>query len=334
MEQGSVGRLAVVGLGGALARTVDDDDHVVAAGPARTVDDLLDDGREVGGLVLLVQGVPGRHVAPGHRGAGLGPVGDVEAGGGEGRGVVDVLGVEVEGGGDRVGLVGLELEVGVGDGGALGHRNVEEAHPHLLLAHVVRVVDELQVGAVQVHGPAGALLGVVVGGGDANIDGAAVTAGEGAVVVVGCGIGGGAVEVVDALEAGVPNTGGRLLAGHGGVAVLQEERGVGRARQAGHLDPGHQVPGGAVVELDLVAQLGRVGQGEAQVVTVGLDRTAVVGVLQVGVGDGDQDREVGEGGVDLGAVDGEGLAVLPVRAAQAGGSDPGREGQGVGEVQT
>ena len=124
-----------------------------------------------------------------------------------------------------------------------------------------------------------------------------------------------------------------MLADDRGVAILQEEFGVAATGQGGYLDPGQQRAGGPVVALYLVAQLGPIQGAETQVVAIGLDRSAVGGVLQVGVGDGDQDREVGQGGLHLGIVDGDELAVLPVSVGGAGGLDPGREGQSIGQVQ-
>ena len=65
VKQGRVGGFAKVGFGGTLSRAGDDDDHVIAAGPAAAIHHFLYDRSKVGGLVLLIQGGPGWDVAPG-----------------------------------------------------------------------------------------------------------------------------------------------------------------------------------------------------------------------------------------------------------------------------
>ena len=93
-------------------------------------DDLLHDGGQVGGALVgagLADDGPGGGV-PGGGGVGAGAGGHLGGRGVGGR-VVGGLAVDGQGGGLGLGLVGFELDVGLGDGGALGDGEDGERRP-------------------------------------------------------------------------------------------------------------------------------------------------------------------------------------------------------------
>ncbi len=189
---------------------------------------------------------------------------------------------------------------------AVGPVDIEPARG----GHIDEVVDAIE--GLAVADLAGAL------GGDVG----RVALAPGAVVGVGGGVGEliqGAcpafVEVPDTFVARVPHPGRVPLIGDRAVAVVEVDVGVGGAGEVGDLDPGDQLAGGGGVLFDLVVQLGSVGVREEEVAAVGL---GVGGEVGVG-GFRDEDGEGGEVGGDLGGLDGDLLAVGPVRVVPGGG---------------
>ena len=129
----------------------------------------------------------------------------------------------------------------------------------------------------------------------------------------------------DGLVIGVPDGGGILLVGGGGVAEIQVKVGVRRRNQQRHTDPGDQQAVGTGVAFELMRQLvGAVPGGEQEIVAVRLG-----GERQRTVGQIDQHREVGERPRNVGGVDLDRQAVTPggVIPRHGGEGDAGGLGQ-------
>ena len=173
-QQGGRGSSAIIGFRFAVICAVagDDEGHSVAGSPAGTVDDFLYDAGKVGGALIgagLTGGTPGRDAGPDDAGRGGGAAGDVVGGCGKGRGGVYVVALKGEGGVAGAvggGVVGGELDVGVGDDGPGRDGQVGETHTHGVgLPTVVIVIDRLQVVAGDGGGAGvGTLFGVVLPG--------------------------------------------------------------------------------------------------------------------------------------------------------------------------
>ena len=117
--------------GGARAGAGDDEGHVVECRPARAADDFLDDRRQVRralGEAGLARRGP-RRCRPGRRRVRPGARRHVEAGRGEGIGVVGLLSSDQQRRRAGLRLVGAELDVGIGDDSPLGDVDAGEAEP-------------------------------------------------------------------------------------------------------------------------------------------------------------------------------------------------------------
>src|SRR3990172_8755704 len=142
MKQRGLSRAILIRLGIPVARAADDDDETIATRPAGAIDDLLDDRREVRGLVGDTC-TPVRHVAPRDRRRGLGPAGDIEVRPSAGKGgrIVTRLGFKGQAGRTRLGLRGGEFDIGIGNRGPLGDRDILKSdadckHKNLTVDHI------------------------------------------------------------------------------------------------------------------------------------------------------------------------------------------------------
>src|SRR3990172_11799571 len=137
----------------------------------------------------------------------------------------------------------------------------------------------------------------------------------------------------DAAVAAGPHTGGGGLVAGQRIAVVHVQHGVDGRGQIGDLHPGHQLAGGAVEILDLMAELGGAVRGcedDVVAIVLGIGRQLPV------VGQADQHRKVGLVGRDLGVVDRDRFAELPVALGKAHASEDDRgivgNGGGVGRA--
>jgi hypothetical protein len=153
---------ALEGFGGARPRAANEKGHIIAGHPTRSVDDLLDDGREVGRTLRgtgLADRAPRRR-RPGRGGVGGRAQGQIVLGGRERGGIVGVLAADHERCRLRARLVALELNIGPRDCRAVRKVDPGEAQAHFL-AEIRAVVDQLQVGAVHDHRAGRTLLDIV-----------------------------------------------------------------------------------------------------------------------------------------------------------------------------
>ncbi len=153
----------VKGFHGASPCPAEDESHGVARLPAGSVDDLLDDARQVRRPLIragFVLGLPDREIGPNRRGEG--PVAGRNGVGvrGEGAGAVRVD--AVDGDAERilvfVGLVAGELDVGGHDPCAFGdvHLLEPDADDLLLLVVVPRFfIPQFQIGTPLIHAAVG-----------------------------------------------------------------------------------------------------------------------------------------------------------------------------------
>ena len=151
MEERCEAGAALERLGGTAAGAPELERQRVALGPAGAADHGLQHRGEVRGA-LGGAGLADRRPVrwrPGHVGGRGRAVADVVGGGGVGGCVVDVLGADRQVRRTRAGLVGAELDVGVGDRRTLGDLEPSEPQADDLLAGAVG--GELEVRAGQLH---------------------------------------------------------------------------------------------------------------------------------------------------------------------------------------
>ena len=170
LEHRRVPRAPVVRPGAARAAALEQEGHRVAAAPVAPIDHLLDEAREVRGLLLLVREVPVAR-GPGHARCGAVAPADVVVLDDERIGVPGVLGAHDDAGGAGRGRRGHELDDGVTDPRPARDLHVGEAQPDPLgeIEHgrgdVDRLVGELDgvvVGARERHAQRDALAGGVL----------------------------------------------------------------------------------------------------------------------------------------------------------------------------
>ncbi len=183
------------------------------------------------------------------------------------------------------------------------------------------------VGAVEIE-TAADLTGHLVAGGHGTARGTVLVV-AGAVQHLGTAARGVLVEVLDHLEVGVPDPRGALGVAGARVAVVEVEVGVTAGGDRVQFDPDLGRLAAVVPALYLVVVEGRAGGvGEADVLAVALG----LGEVEVGGGENDGHREVGEGSVHQGAVHGELFAVAPVGVPPVPGVLLGAQGDPVGVV--
>src|SRR5690242_7527817 len=84
-----------------------------------------------------------------------------------------------------------------------------------------------------------------------------------------------------------------LLVGSRSIAVIHVQRRIDGVGKRGHAYPGGDLSRGSVIKFDLVIELcDSVHRSEQNVRSVALSHSATGGSLQVGVGDGEQHREI------------------------------------------
>ncbi len=164
MQQWRGGRVKLVRVGRARASAGDQERHIVERGPARAVDDLLHDRREVRralGQAMLAHRGP-RVRRPGRGGCRPRKRGHVEADGRKRAGVVNIIALNEQRRRAGLHLIGLELDIGVGDDGALRKVDAGEADADRLAG--AAVIAQFQIVDIARYRTGALLLDIVAGG--------------------------------------------------------------------------------------------------------------------------------------------------------------------------
>ncbi len=168
MKQRRLGRVGFESDCHAAAAASEHEDHGVPASPASLIDDLLQDGCEVRSLLIGTKGEPGSW-RPTDRIGGSCTGRDVAIRAGEGSRVWAGLTLDGEAGACRGGFIHCKFDVSVCDYCTIGDVHAIEADANDL---IVAVVDQFQVGAVQIHPAGGAFFHIIIAGRYTNFVGA------------------------------------------------------------------------------------------------------------------------------------------------------------------
>ena len=132
-----------------LSGTGDHNDDRIATRPSALIHDLLNDGRQIWGLVRLADRVPWRHTVPWDGSGGRRSAGDIIDCVRERRWVKGQLSPEDQIRRTTIRLVRREFNVGPRYGGSRWDRDILKAHAYFLIVSSFRY--ELQIAASKIY---------------------------------------------------------------------------------------------------------------------------------------------------------------------------------------